>query len=96
MEKPVLSHGIPIGGKALQGQSEHDYHPRESRSIHQRLQHPSEAEVSPVEDLGLRAAGSDDICPSGRLPFAGDSEDELAKDWTKRRMKDDLVPETKR
>ncbi|XP_035404269.1 zinc finger protein 512B isoform X7 [Cygnus atratus] len=63
---------------------------------------PEEPEVkpepSPVEDF--------ERTPSGRIRRTSAqvavfhlqeiAEDELAKDWTKRRMKDDLVPETKR
>uniref|UniRef100_A0A8C8R847 Zinc finger protein 512B n=1 Tax=Pelusios castaneus TaxID=367368 RepID=A0A8C8R847_9SAUR len=55
-------------------------------------------EVSPVEDF--------ERTPSGRIRRTSAqvavfhlqeiAEDELARDWTKRRMKDDLVPETKR
>uniref|UniRef100_A0A8C3RPZ2 Zinc finger protein 512B n=1 Tax=Chelydra serpentina TaxID=8475 RepID=A0A8C3RPZ2_CHESE len=55
-------------------------------------------EASPVEDF--------ERTPSGRIRRTSAqvavfhlqeiAEDELAKDWTKRRMKDDLVPETKR
>uniref|UniRef100_A0A8D0FRD3 Zinc finger protein 512B n=1 Tax=Strix occidentalis caurina TaxID=311401 RepID=A0A8D0FRD3_STROC len=55
-------------------------------------------EPSPVEDF--------ERTPSGRIRRTSAqvavfhlqeiAEDELAKDWTKRRMKDDLVPETKR
>ncbi|KAM7090674.1 zinc finger protein 512B isoform 4-T5 [Ciconia maguari] len=63
---------------------------------------PEEPEVkpepSPIEDF--------ERTPSGRIRRTSAqvavfhlqeiAEDELAKDWTKRRMKDDLVPETKR
>ncbi|XP_068768199.1 zinc finger protein 512B isoform X6 [Struthio camelus] len=63
---------------------------------------PEEPEVKPepppVEDF--------ERTPSGRIRRTSAqvavfhlqeiAEDELAKDWTKRRMKDDLVPETKR
>ncbi|XP_035199460.1 zinc finger protein 512B isoform X6 [Oxyura jamaicensis] len=63
---------------------------------------PEEPEVkpepSPVEDF--------ERTPSGRIRRTSAqvavfhlqeiAEDELARDWTKRRMKDDLVPETKR
>lgn len=66
------------------------------------LQPPEEPEVKPepgpVEDF--------ERTPSGRIRRTSAqvavfhlqeiAEDELAKDWTKRRMKDDLVPETKR
>ena len=66
------------------------------------LQPPEEPEVkpepSPIEDF--------ERTPSGRIRRTSAqvavfhlqeiAEDELAKDWTKRRMKDDLVPETKR
>uniref|UniRef100_A0A8C0IJL5 Zinc finger protein 512B n=1 Tax=Chelonoidis abingdonii TaxID=106734 RepID=A0A8C0IJL5_CHEAB len=55
-------------------------------------------EASPVEDF--------ERTPSGRIRRTSAqvavfhlqeiAEDELAKDWTKRRMKEDLVPETKR
>nr|XP_056700740.1 zinc finger protein 512B [Euleptes europaea] len=55
-------------------------------------------DVSPVEDF--------ERTPSGRIRRTSAqvavfhlqeiAEDELARDWTKRRMKDDLVPETKR
>lgn len=66
------------------------------------LQPPEEPEVKPepgpIEDF--------ERTPSGRIRRTSAqvavfhlqeiAEDELAKDWTKRRMKDDLVPETKR
>ncbi|KFQ99061.1 Zinc finger protein 512B, partial [Opisthocomus hoazin] len=66
------------------------------------LQPPEEPEVKPepgpVEDF--------ERTPSGRIRRTSAqvavfhlqeiAEDELARDWTKRRMKDDLVPETKR
>lgn len=66
------------------------------------LQPPEEPEVkpepTPVEDF--------ERTPSGRIRRTSAqvavfhlqeiAEDELARDWTKRRMKDDLVPETKR
>lgn len=55
-------------------------------------------EPGPVEDF--------ERTPSGRIRRTSAqvavfhlqeiAEDELARDWTKRRMKDDLVPETKR
>lgn len=55
-------------------------------------------EPAPVEDF--------ERTPSGRIRRTSAqvavfhlqeiAEDELARDWTKRRMKDDLVPETKR
>lgn len=55
-------------------------------------------EPGPIEDF--------ERTPSGRIRRTSAqvavfhlqeiAEDELAKDWTKRRMKDDLVPETKR
>ncbi|XP_054029658.1 zinc finger protein 512B [Dryobates pubescens] len=58
----------------------------------------AKAEPGPVEDF--------ERTPSGRIRRTSAqvavfhlqeiAEDELAKDWTKRRMKDDLVPETKR
>lgn len=66
------------------------------------VQPPEEPEVkpepAPVEDF--------ERTPSGRIRRTSAqvavfhlqeiAEDELARDWTKRRMKDDLVPETKR
>lgn len=91
---PNLSIPIPGLGRALPFSRSHN-----SCLL---LQPPEEPEVkpepSPVEDF--------ERTPSGRIRRTSAqvavfhlqeiAEDELARDWTKRRMKDDLVPETKR
>lgn len=67
------------------------------------LQPPEEAEDKPAEAEDLLGV---ERTPSGRIRRTSAqvavfhlqeiAEDELARDWTKRRMKDDLVPETAR
>ncbi|KAM9120969.1 zinc finger protein 512B isoform 1-T1 [Pangshura tecta] len=96
VEKPIFT--CPHCRKKYKSKAGHDYH---VRSEHTSLP-PEEPEVkpeaNPVEDF--------ERTPSGRIRRTSAqvavfhlqeiAEDELAKDWTKRRMKDDLVPETKR
>lgn len=67
------------------------------------LQPPEEPEDKPPEAEDLLGV---ERTPSGRIRRTSAqvavfhlqeiAEDELARDWTKRRMKDDLVPETAR
>lgn len=67
------------------------------------LQPPEEAEEKPPEKEDLLGV---ERTPSGRIRRTSAqvavfhlqeiAEDELARDWTKRRVKDDLVPETAR
>lgn len=67
------------------------------------LQPPEEPEDKPAEAEGLLGV---ERTPSGRVRRTSAqvavfhlqeiAEDELARDWTKRQMKDDLVPETAR
>ncbi|POI32387.1 hypothetical protein CIB84_003861 [Bambusicola thoracicus] len=87
-DKPVFS--CPHCGKKYKSKAGHDYHPPEEPEV--------KPEPAPVEDF--------ERTPSGRIRRTSAqvavfhlqeiAEDELARDWTKRRMKDDLVPETKR
>ncbi|XP_058032700.1 zinc finger protein 512B [Ahaetulla prasina] len=75
----------------------HDYHIRSEHPATPPEQLELKPEPSPVEDF--------ERTPSGRIRRTSAqvavfhlqeiAEDELTKDWTKRRMKDDLVPETK-
>uniref|UniRef100_A0A8D0LCK2 Zinc finger protein 512B n=1 Tax=Sphenodon punctatus TaxID=8508 RepID=A0A8D0LCK2_SPHPU len=107
VEKPVFA--CRHCGKTYKSKAGHDYHVRSEHPSTVRLPspppeqgHPPEEpqakpEVSPVEDF--------ERTPSGRIRRTSAqvavfhlqeiAEDELAKDWTKRRMKEDLVPETK-
>ncbi|XP_053104892.1 zinc finger protein 512B isoform X3 [Hemicordylus capensis] len=96
VEKPVFS--CPHCGKTYKSKAGHDYHVRSEHPSTPPEQPETKPEVSPVEDF--------ERTPSGRIRRTSAqvavfhlqeiAEDELAKDWTKRRMKDDLVPETKR
>ncbi|XP_037357384.1 zinc finger protein 512B isoform X2 [Talpa occidentalis] len=86
-------------GKTYRSKAGHDYHVRSEHTAPP----PEEAEDMPPEaeaSLGIERT------PSGRVRRTSAqvavfhlqeiAEDELARDWTKRRMKDDLVPETAR
>ncbi|XP_032073121.1 zinc finger protein 512B isoform X1 [Thamnophis elegans] len=95
LEKPVFT--CPHCGKAYKSKAGHDYHIRSEHPATPPEQPELKPEPSPVEDF--------ERTPSGRIRRTSAqvavfhlqeiAEDELAKDWTKRRMKDDLVPETK-
>ncbi|XP_024606203.1 zinc finger protein 512B isoform X3 [Neophocaena asiaeorientalis asiaeorientalis] len=86
-------------GKTYRSKAGHDYHVR------------SEHAAPPPEEPADKAPEAEDLLgvertPSGRIRRTSAqvavfhlqeiAEDELARDWTKRRMKDDLVPETAR
>lgn len=86
-------------GKTYRSKAGHDYHVR------------SEHTAPPPEDPTDKIPEAEDLLgvertPSGRIRRTSAqvavfhlqeiAEDELARDWTKRRMKDDLVPETAR
>ncbi|XP_053430864.1 zinc finger protein 512B isoform X2 [Nycticebus coucang] len=86
-------------GKTYRSKAGHDYHVR------------SEHTAPPPEDPTHKPPEAEDLLgvertPSGRIRRTSAqvavfhlqeiAEDELARDWTKRRMKDDLVPETAR
>ncbi|XP_005362729.1 zinc finger protein 512B isoform X3 [Microtus ochrogaster] len=86
-------------GKTYRSKAGHDYHVR------------SEHTAPPPEEPTDKIPESGDLLgvertPSGRIRRTSAqvavfhlqeiAEDELARDWTKRRMKDDLVPETAR
>ncbi|XP_061486959.1 zinc finger protein 512B isoform X2 [Rhineura floridana] len=96
VEKPVFT--CPHCGKTYKSKAGHDYHMRSEHPSTPPEQPETKPEVSLVEDF--------ERTPSGRIRRTSAqvavfhlqeiAEDELAKDWTKRRMKDDLVPETKR
>nr|XP_051685029.1 zinc finger protein 512B isoform X1 [Oryctolagus cuniculus] len=86
-------------GKTYRSKAGHDYHVRSEHAApppEEPTDKPSEAE----DLLGVERT------PSGRIRRTSAqvavfhlqeiAEDELARDWTKRRMKDDLVPETAR
>ncbi|ELK25817.1 Zinc finger protein 512B [Myotis davidii] len=86
-------------GKTYRSKAGHDYHMRSEHTApppEEPQDKPSEAE----DLLGIERT------PSGRIRRTSAqvavfhlqeiAEDELARDWTKRRMKDDLVPETAR
>uniref|UniRef100_A0A8C0FWW1 Zinc finger protein 512B n=1 Tax=Bubo bubo TaxID=30461 RepID=A0A8C0FWW1_BUBBB len=95
-DKPVFS--CPHCGKKYKSKAGHDYHVRSEHAASPPEEPEVKPEPSPVEDF--------ERTPSGRIRRTSAqvavfhlqeiAEDELAKDWTKRRMKDDLVPETKR
>ncbi|XP_015682133.1 zinc finger protein 512B [Protobothrops mucrosquamatus] len=95
VEKPVFA--CPHCGKAYKSKAGHDYHIRSEHPAMPPEQPEAKPEPSPVVDF--------ERTPSGRIRRTSAqvavfhlqeiAEDELAKDWTKRRMKDDLVPETK-
>ncbi|XP_042321624.1 zinc finger protein 512B isoform X2 [Sceloporus undulatus] len=96
VEKPVFT--CPHCGKTYKSKAGHDYHVRSEHPSVPPEQHEIKPEANPTEDF--------ERTPSGRIRRTSAqvavfhlqeiAEDELAKDWTKRRMKDDLVPETKR
>ncbi|XP_008841529.1 zinc finger protein 512B isoform X4 [Nannospalax galili] len=86
-------------GKTYRSKAGHDYHVR------------SEHTAPPPEETTDKTPEAEDLLgvertPSGRIRRTSAqvavfhlqeiAEDELARDWTKRRMKDDLVPETAR
>uniref|UniRef100_G3U475 Zinc finger protein 512B n=1 Tax=Loxodonta africana TaxID=9785 RepID=G3U475_LOXAF len=86
-------------GKTYRSKAGHDYHVRSEHAAplpEEPTDKPSEADNL----LGVERT------PSGRIRRTSAqvavfhlqeiAEDELARDWTKRRMKDDLVPETAR
>nr|XP_034979057.1 LOW QUALITY PROTEIN: zinc finger protein 512B [Zootoca vivipara] len=96
VEKPVFT--CLHCGKTYKSKAGHDYHVRSEHPSTPPEQPEIKPEVSLAEDF--------ERTPSGRIRRTSAqvavfhlqeiAEDELAKDWTKRRMKDDLVPETKR
>ncbi|XP_019365621.1 PREDICTED: zinc finger protein 512B isoform X6 [Gavialis gangeticus] len=96
VEKPVFT--CPHCGKKYKSKAGHDYHLRSEHPSSPPEEPAVKPETNPVEDF--------ERTPSGRIRRTSAqvavfhlqeiAEDELAKDWTKRRMKDDLVPETKR
>ncbi|XP_069727623.1 zinc finger protein 512B isoform X3 [Phaenicophaeus curvirostris] len=95
-DKPVFS--CPHCGKKYKSKAGHDYHVRSEHTASPPEEPEVKPEPGPIEDF--------ERTPSGRIRRTSAqvavfhlqeiAEDELAKDWTKRRMKDDLVPETKR
>ncbi|XP_063152984.1 zinc finger protein 512B [Candoia aspera] len=95
VEKPVFT--CHHCGKTYKSKAGHDYHIRSEHPSTPPEQPELKPEASPMEDF--------ERTPSGRIRRTSAqvavfhlqeiAEDELAKDWTKRRMKDDLVPETK-
>ncbi|ELK04442.1 Zinc finger protein 512B [Pteropus alecto] len=86
-------------GKTYRSKAGHDYHVRSEHAAPP----PEEPEDKPPESEDLLGV---ERTPSGRIRRTSAqvavfhlqeiAEDELARDWTKRRMKDDLVPETAR
>nr|XP_042714414.1 zinc finger protein 512B isoform X2 [Chrysemys picta bellii] len=96
VEKPIFT--CPHCRKKYKSKAGHDYHVRSEHTSSPPEEPKVKPEASPVEDF--------ERTPSGRIRRTSAqvavfhlqeiAEDELAKDWTKRRMKDDLVPETKR
>ncbi|XP_060086585.1 LOW QUALITY PROTEIN: zinc finger protein 512B [Heteronotia binoei] len=96
VDKPPLP--VPTAGRFNKSKAGHDYHVRSEHPSTPPAPPETKPEASPVEDF--------ERTPSGRIRRTSAqvavfhlqeiAEDELAKDWTKRRMKDDLVPETKR
>ncbi|XP_044842636.1 zinc finger protein 512B isoform X2 [Mauremys mutica] len=96
VEKPIFT--CPHCRKKYKSKAGHDYHMRSEHTSSPPEEPEVKPEASPVEDF--------ERTPSGRIRRTSAqvavfhlqeiAEDELAKDWTKRRMKDDLVPETKR
>ncbi|XP_066481105.1 zinc finger protein 512B isoform X2 [Tiliqua scincoides] len=95
VEKPVFT--CPHCGKTYKSKAGHDYHVRSEHPSTPPEQPETKPEVNLFEDF--------ERTPSGRIRRTSAqvavfhlqeiAEDELAKDWTKRRMKEDLVPETK-
>ncbi|XP_015268591.1 PREDICTED: zinc finger protein 512B [Gekko japonicus] len=96
VDKPIFT--CPHCGKIYKSKAGHDYHVRSEHPATPPAPPETKPDVSPVEDF--------ERTPSGRIRRTSAqvavfhlqeiAEDELARDWTKRRMKDDLVPETKR
>jgi len=86
-------------GKTYRSKAGHDYHMRSEHTAPP----PEEPEDKPPETEDLLGV---ERTPSGRIRRTSAqvavfhlqeiAEDELARDWTKRRVKDDLVPETAR
>lgn len=86
-------------GKTYRSKAGHDYHVRSEHSA-PPPEEPTDKAPEAVDLLGVERT------PSGRIRRTSAqvavfhlqeiAEDELARDWTKRRMKDDLVPETAR
>ncbi|XP_047600272.1 zinc finger protein 512B isoform X5 [Lutra lutra] len=86
-------------GKTYRSKAGHDYHMRSEHTAPP----PEEPEDKPPETEDLLGV---ERTPSGRVRRTSAqvavfhlqeiAEDELARDWTKRRVKDDLVPETAR
>ncbi|MBN3289460.1 Z512B protein, partial [Polypterus senegalus] len=86
--------------KSYKSKAGHDYHIRSEHPVKnpQPKKKPVEKEEQETEEFGRT--------PSGRVRRKSAqvavfhlqeiAEDELTKDWSKRRMKDDLVPDTKR
>uniref|UniRef100_W5MBW5 Zinc finger protein 512B n=1 Tax=Lepisosteus oculatus TaxID=7918 RepID=W5MBW5_LEPOC len=97
-EKPIFK--CEHCGKTYKSKAGHDYHIRCEHTTSPKEPEPEEHQVAeePVEDF--------ERTPSGRVRRRSAqvavfhlqeiAEDELAKDWSKRRMKDDLVPDSKR
>ncbi|XP_030066919.1 zinc finger protein 512B isoform X2 [Microcaecilia unicolor] len=94
VEKPVFT--CSHCSKMYKSKAGHDYHVRSEHTA--PVEEPArKPEVPELEDF--------ERTPSGRIRRRSAqvavfhlqeiAEDELAKDWTKRRMKDDLVPDTK-
>ncbi|XP_031228969.1 zinc finger protein 512B isoform X3 [Mastomys coucha] len=86
-------------GKTYRSKAGHDYHVRSEHTA-PPPEEPTDKIPEAEELLGVERT------PSGRIRRTSAqvavfhlqeiAEDELARDWTKRRMKDDLVPETAR
>ncbi|KAF6089865.1 zinc finger protein 512B [Phyllostomus discolor] len=86
-------------GKTYRSKAGHDYHMRSEHTA-PPLEEPEDKPPEAEDLLGVERT------PSGRVRRTSAqvavfhlqeiAEDELARDWTKRRMKDDLVPETAR
>lgn len=86
-------------GKTYRSKAGHDYHMRSEHTAPP----PEEPQDKPPEAEDLLGV---ERTPSGRIRRTSAqvavfhlqeiAEDELARDWTKRQMKDDLVPETAR
>lgn len=86
-------------GKPYRSKAGHDYHVRSEHTA-PPPEEPSDKASEAEDPLGVERT------PSGRIRRTSAqvavfhlqeiAEDELARDWTKRRMKDDLVPETAR
>ncbi|XP_037017495.2 zinc finger protein 512B isoform X3 [Artibeus jamaicensis] len=86
-------------GKTYRSKAGHDYHVRSEHTA-PPLEEPQDKPPEAEDLLGVERT------PSGRVRRTSAqvavfhlqeiAEDELARDWTKRRMKEDLVPETAR